>query len=48
MSETYRPTFAPHEAGDRYRLWYSANDADAVTSFRVGYTELPLSLWPTI
>lgn len=45
--ELYRTTFAPHENGTHYRVWYSANDANAVSSFRMGYTELPKSLWPT-
>ena len=42
-TQTYRPTFTKHEAGDRFRVWYSASGA---YSWRIGYTELPTSLWP--
>lgn len=42
-TQTYRATLTLHEAGDRYRVWYSAS---GVASYRVGYTELPVSLWP--
>lgn len=42
-TQTYRPTFTPHENGTHMRVWYSASGPE---SYRVGYTELPLSLWP--
>lgn len=41
--QLYRPTLQPHENGTHYRVWYSAQGPD---SYRVGYTELPTSLWP--
>lgn len=42
--ELYRASIVPHENGTLVRLWYSAEGPD---SWRVGYTELPKSLWPT-
>ena len=44
-AQTYRATHTPHENGTHMRVWYSASGAD---SYRVGYTELPLTLWPTV
>lgn len=41
----YRATLQPHESGDRFRVWYSAR-GDA--SWRVGYTQIPLTEWPAI
>lgn len=41
-AELYRPTFVPHEAGDRFRVWYSALGPD---SWRTGYTEIPDTSW---
>ena len=41
--ELYRASIAPHENGTHMRLWYSAEGPE---SWRVGYTELPVSLWP--
>ena len=39
----YRSTFTIHENGTHARVWYAANGPE---SWRLGYTELPLSLWP--
>lgn len=39
----YRATLTPHEAGDRFRVWYSARGTE---SWRVGYTQIPLTEWP--
>lgn len=43
--ELYRTTFAPHEDGMHYRVWYSANGPD---SWRTGFTVIPKSAWPSI
>lgn len=40
----YRATLAPHENGEVMRVWYSSNSTSV--SWRIGYTALPLSLWP--
>lgn len=42
-NELYRATFTPHEDGQHYRVWYSAQGPD---SWRTGYTQLPRNLWP--
>lgn len=42
-TELYRATLTPHEDGQHYRVWYSA---DGPQSWRTGYTMLPRSLWP--
>lgn len=41
----YRATLQPHESGDRFRVWYSALGN---ASWRVGYTQIPLTEWPAI
>lgn len=41
----YRATLQPHESGDRFRVWYSARGS---ASWRVGYTQIPLTEWPAI
>lgn len=43
--ELYRATMTLHEDGTSMRLWYSANGS---ASWRVGYTQVPRSLWPNI
>ena len=43
-TQTYRATFSVHENGTHARVWYSASGPD---SYRIGYTELPRSLWPS-
>lgn len=43
-TQTYRATHTLHENGTHMRVWYSASGP---SSYRVGYTELPLTLWPT-
>lgn len=41
----YRAQFQPHEDGTHIRVWYSS-DSTAAHSWRVGYTQVPRSLWP--
>ena len=43
--QLYRSTFAPHENGTHYRVWYSAQGTVG-SKWHTGYTELPRSLWP--
>lgn len=46
-SALYRSAFTLNEAGTRYRVWYcGASTVGAV--WHVGYTEIPLTEWPTI
>lgn len=44
-TELYRATITPHEDGTHFRMWYSA---DGNESWRLGYTQVPRSLWPNI
>lgn len=46
--ELYRTTMTPHENGTHYRMWYSADGGPGTDSFRVGYTEVPTTLWPEV
>ena len=39
----YRAQFQPHENGTHFRVWYSSNGP---SSWRIGYTQVPRSLWP--
>lgn len=41
----YRATLQPHEDGQRFRVWYSAQGN---SSWRAGYTQIPLTEWPAI
>lgn len=41
----YRAQFQPHENGTHFRVWYSSDST--TVSWRIGYTQLPRSLWPT-
>lgn len=41
----YRPTHVLHEDGDRYRVWYCGKTIFG--AYRIGYTEIPLTEWPT-
>lgn len=43
-SYLYRPTMTPHEDGKHMRVWYGALRTGR---WAIGYTQLPLSLWPT-
>lgn len=45
---TYRACFQLHEDGVKTRLWYSAMSPNTLTSWRVGYTQVPRSLWSSI
>lgn len=47
--EVYRASLQPHQDGLHMRVWYSGTDTpdDADTSWRVGYTRIPLTEWPT-
>lgn len=51
MSNLYRPAFTLHEDGDRYRVWYCGVSPHPTVSgravWRIGYTEIPLTEWPT-
>lgn len=40
----YRATLTPHESGNRFHVWYSALGN---ASWRIGYTQIPLSEWPS-
>lgn len=40
----YRPTMTYHENGTHLRLWYPAHRPSPDT--RIGFTEVPLALWP--
>lgn len=40
----YRPTIVPHENGTHMRLWYTGPAA----RYTMGYTIVPLTLWPTV
>lgn len=41
--DQYRPTLTPHENGTHMRVWYSAVGS---ASWRIGYTQIPISAWP--
>lgn len=43
----YRATMQPHEDGTHYRCWYSS-DSTTPSSWRVGYTQIPQSLWSAL
>lgn len=43
----YRATLTPHQNGTHMRVWYSSLSLDGPTSWRIGYTRIPLSAWPT-
>lgn len=41
----YRPCLVLHENGTHARVWYSGRST--ALGWRIGYAELPLSVWPT-
>lgn len=45
-SGMYRPFPVLHENGTHMRVWYSGRSA--APAWKIGYAELPLTLWPTI
>lgn len=47
FQEVYRSSLQPHQDGLHMRVWYSGTDT-GLLSWRVGYTRIPLTAWPTM